>query len=193
MPDLKLVLGGDGAVGKTCLMITRATGKFPSESVPTVFEEPEDYVTAVAQADGSLVTLQLWDRAGRLDVERLRPLFYPDTHVHVVCFSLVGHSSFDSVRSTWIPELEHHSPGVPVVLVGTKLDLRLDGPMLARLKSNRDVPITFEQGARAARELGCVAYRECAATVFIVLDHLSHFSAVYHPTPVTRAVGMRST
>lgn len=157
---VKLVVGGDGAVGKTCMLITYTTGKFPEDYIPTVFENHSPPFTT---ADGRPVVLSLWDTHGREDSDRLRPLAYPQTDVHVVCFSLVGPASFAKVKSVWFPELDHFSKGVPVLLVGTKLDLRSDEPTLAKLKQKGEAPITFEQGAELAKQLGYVAYRECSA------------------------------
>ena len=68
--------------------------------------------------------LNFWDTAGQVDYDRLRPLSYPCTDVFLICYSVKSKESFDNVKVKWIPELRHHSPGVPVVLVGTKIDLR---------------------------------------------------------------------
>ena len=171
---VKLVFGGDGGVGKTCLLTTHRTGEFPRDWVPTVFDNSV-LPHLVPTADGiTTVNLDLWDYASRGDVgesDRLRPFTYPNTDCHVLCFSVVGPASFASVKSVFSKELARHSPGVPVLLVGTKLDLRSDEPTLAYLKQKgfqkglqkELVPITFEQGAELAKQLGYVAYRECSA------------------------------
>ena len=48
-------------------------------------------------------------------------------------------------------------------LTGTKVDLREDEQVLARLKEQQKSPITYEQGAELAKSLGCYSYRECSA------------------------------
>merc|ERR1719316_2479135 len=75
-------------------------------------------------ADGKPINLGLWDTAGQEDYDRLRPLSYPQTDVFLVAFSLISRASFENVKQKWWPELKHHCPGVPTILVGTKLDLR---------------------------------------------------------------------
>jgi hypothetical protein len=54
--------------------------------------------------------------------------------VFLVCFSLISPSSFENVRTKWIPEISHHCPNVPFLLVGTKLDLRDDVDTIAKLR-----------------------------------------------------------
>ena len=56
----KLVIVGDGACGKTCLLIVFSKDQFPEVYVPTVFE---NYVADI-EVDGKCVELALWDTAG---------------------------------------------------------------------------------------------------------------------------------
>lgn len=93
----------------------------------------------------------------------MRPLSYPDTNVFIVNFSVVNPSSFENVLSKWVPEIRHHCPDVPIVLCGTKIDLREDPEMLKRLQEKDLQPITREMGDALRDKIGAYAYCECSA------------------------------
>lgn len=63
----------------------------------------------------------------------------------------------------WIPEIRHHAAGVPIILVGTKLDLRDDPTTIQRLRERRFSPITYNQGMQMAKEVGAVRYVEASS------------------------------
>ena len=71
--------------------------------------------------------------------------FLPFQDVFLICFSLVNPASFENVRAKWYPEVRHHCPNVPIILVGTKLDLREDKETIEKLKEKRLSPITYPQ------------------------------------------------
>jgi len=159
MQTIKCVVVGDGAVGKTCLLISYTTNKFPSEYVPTVFD---NYAVTVMIGEDPY-TLGLFDTAGQEDYDRLRPLSYPQTDVFLVCFSVTSPASFENVKEKWFPEVHHHCPGVPCLIVGTQVDLRDDSQVIEKLSRQKQRPVALEQGERLARELGAVKYVECSA------------------------------
>lgn len=108
-------------------------------------------------------TLGLFDTAGQEDYDRLRPLSYPQTDVFLVCFSVTSPASFENVREKWFPEVHHHCPGVPCLIVGTQTDLRDDPSVREKLGKQKMSPVRREDGERMAKELGAVKYVECSA------------------------------
>ena len=149
MMNVKCVVIGDGAVGKTCLLLSYTTNTFPGEYIPTVF----DNYSANVMVDDKPINLGLWDTAGQEDYDRLRPLSYPQTDVFLLCFSIVSRASLENINKKWLPEIEHHSQNTPFILVGTKGDLRGDEDVSEIPRS--DI-------LKLSEELG-VKYFECSA------------------------------
>ncbi|GAB7342189.1 hypothetical protein MBLNU457_g0441t2 [Dothideomycetes sp. NU457] len=182
----KLVIVGDGACGKTCLLIVFSKGTFPElwmtahstapiaipynidfkslinhtqVYVPTVFE---NYVADV-EVDGKHVELALWDTAGQEDYDRLRPLSYPDSHVILICFAVDSPDSLDNVQEKWISEVLHFCNGLPIILVGCKKDLRYDQKTIEELHKTSQKPVTPEQAEEVRKKIGALKYLECSA------------------------------
>jgi len=181
---IKCVVVGDGTVGKTCMLISYTTDSFPGEYVPTVF----DNYSAPMVCDGVPVSLGLWDTAGQEDYDRLRPLSYPQTDVFLICFSVVSPSSFENVTSKWCPEIKHHCADAPILLIGTKIDLREDKETLQILAENGQAPIKREQGQKLANKIRAVKYLECSALTQRGLKQVfdEAVRAVLRPQPVRR-------
>jgi len=154
----KLVVVGDGGVGKTCLLIAYTTGAFPGEYIPTVF----DIYNATVMVKGRRLNVGLWDTAGQEDYDRLRPLSYPQTDVFLICFDVADRHSFENVRTKWQPELAHHAPGVPFVVVGCKLDLR----------DENKAAVGTHEAVALAEKLGAASYHECSAKTQTGVKHL---------------------
>lgn len=59
----------------------------------------------------------------------------------------------------WYPEVAHYSPGVPVVLVGTKLDSREDRDIVQAMKRQNKLPVSYSQGKIVSSTLTEFSYR----------------------------------
>jgi len=92
-----------------------------------------------------------------------RPLSYPDSDVLLICFSIVNPVSLANVVDKWLPEVSHFCPKVPIILVGTKKDLRTDPDALETLSLTKEKPVTTEQGQQVAALIKARAYLECSS------------------------------
>lgn len=63
----------------------------------------------------------------------------------------------------WAPEIRHFLPSCPIILVGTKCDLRSNKEEQDRLRRDNQQLVTTEQGEALAKEIGAVGYMECSA------------------------------
>uniref|UniRef100_A0AC35TTA2 Ras-like GTP-binding protein Rho1 n=1 Tax=Rhabditophanes sp. KR3021 TaxID=114890 RepID=A0AC35TTA2_9BILA len=154
----KLVIVGDGACGKTCLLIVFSKDQFPDVYVPTVFE---NYVADI-EVDGKQVELALWDTAGQEDYDRLRPLSYPDTDVVLMCFSIDSPDSLTNIQEKWTPEVRHFCPNVPIILVGNKKDVRAEAEANTDPR-NKIETVKPDMGKQMAEQIGAFGYLECSA------------------------------
>ncbi|KAF4258977.1 hypothetical protein LV164_006054 [Aspergillus fumigatus] len=131
--------------------------------VPTVFE---NYVTD-CRVDGRSVQLALWDTAGQEDYERLRPLAYSKAHVILIGFAVDTPDSLENVkhkfRLQWIEEANERCPGVPIILVGLKKDLREDPLAIEEMRKKSLRFVTSREGSETATQIGARKYLECSS------------------------------
>ncbi|KAK9356985.1 P-loop containing nucleoside triphosphate hydrolase protein [Lipomyces doorenjongii] len=160
-PFYKVLTVGDGACGKTSMLLTYTKGEFPDLYVPTVFE---NYPHNVKLQSGKMLTLDLWDTAGQEDYDRLRPIAYTDVAVVLLAFSVDMPVSLENVYDKWWPEVMHYCPfGTPMILVGLKTDLRRDGNVIKTLRSQGLAPVTAGMAQSMANKIGHVPYVECSS------------------------------
>ena len=122
-PDffMKLVLCGDGAVGKTALR-ERFLGKgFSSSYLQTI---GADFAAKDETIGDKLVKYQIWDLAGQQTFQQVRGTYYEGCFGALMVFDLTRPDSFENIPN-WIEELWSSSKRgpVPVVLLGNKYDL----------------------------------------------------------------------
>ena len=159
--EIKILVTGDGGVGKTCLLISYAQNKYPEEYIPTVFD---NYHLDVAVND-KIFQIGLWDTARREDYSRLAPLSYPGTDVVLLAYPTANLKSnwiqnyTERTEQIYVAELKHYIPHVPIILVGTKVDLKRN----RELNPPETEYLEFEDGKALAQKWGCVSYLECSA------------------------------
>ncbi|CAD8145825.1 unnamed protein product [Paramecium pentaurelia] len=121
---IKLLVVGDGSVGKTCILLSYTTDKFPTDYVPTVFDNYQSKV----QIDGHDVNLSLWDTAGQEGYNQVRQLSYDGTDVFLIVYSVTENTTFQNALEKWYPELNKDKfAQVPKLIVGNKIDMRDEG------------------------------------------------------------------
>jgi len=182
--EIKVTVVGNSSVGKTCMLISYTSNSFPNEYVPTVF----DNYTTKAVIEGNPVDLILFDTAGDSEYDSMRPLNYAGTHVFLVCFSIVSHDSALQVAKKWVDEVRAKCPDVPILLVGTKTDLRKNEKELSSLKAEGKEPVTPSQGNELAEAVGAHKYVECSALTQEGLPKVFEetVKCVLHPKPAPK-------
>ncbi|XP_057381777.1 ras-related protein Rab-9B-like [Daphnia carinata] len=121
---LKVLILGDGGVGKTCIMGRFINDQFEDNSFHTIGVEflNKDFVLT-----GKNYTLQIWDTAGQERFKSLRTPFYRGTDICLLVFALDDKSSFNNL-SLWRQEFLHYADiqdpqSFPFIVVGNKVDL----------------------------------------------------------------------
>lgn len=81
---LKIVVVGDGAIGKTCLVTSYGTNQFLDDYVPTVAASYSNEVSY----DDKPYCLDIWDTSGQDEHKAMRVTSYNEADVVIVCFAL---------------------------------------------------------------------------------------------------------
>lgn len=162
---IKVVVVGDGAIGKTCLLISYTRNEFPKDYVPTVFENMTKEETVEIGNESRTVSLDMWDTAGQEEFDRMRPLSYRETDVFLLCFSVVAPDSFENLSLKWVPEIQHHQKGedYKILLVGLKSDLRDNENEIKKLKELDQAPVPESQIREYTKQISAIDYIECSA------------------------------
>ncbi|XP_017591511.1 PREDICTED: rho-related GTP-binding protein RhoE [Corvus brachyrhynchos] len=95
--------------------------------------------------------------------DNVRPLSYPDSDAVLICFDISRPETLDSVLKKWKGEIQEFCPNTKMLLVGCKSDLRTDVSTLVELSNHRQTPVSYDQGANMAKQIGAATYIECSA------------------------------
>ncbi|MFW9928663.1 MAG: Rab family GTPase [Candidatus Thorarchaeota archaeon] len=142
----KVVLCGDGGVGKTALRIRYMGRGFQAKYMMTVGADFALKEISVSDGTGNIQThrFQIWDLAGQQNFSYVRPLFFMGAHGVLLVYDVTRLSTYENVLS-WMGEIVKAigKKLFPVVLIGNKIDLRYQ----------TDIAISSEEGRELARQI----------------------------------------
>ncbi len=121
---LKLVLLGDGAVGKTTMRRQFLGEGFKAGYSATI---GADFAIKRINLENYRLTFQIWDLAGQQRFAAVRELYYRGSRGALLVFDVTNPSSFNNLPS-WLEELWKKAGRVPMILCGNKIDLRAEVP-----------------------------------------------------------------
>ena len=117
---VKLTFVGDSTVGKTSIILTWTQEKFPEYHEVTVFDTWKGLKTYKNQQ----IDLSVFDTAGHEDLCSMRTIAYPGTDCFLICYAVDNRESLRTACTKWLNEVRTCAKKVPVILVGTKSDLK---------------------------------------------------------------------
>jgi len=117
---LKILVIGESAVGKSCLLLRYTEGKFSDTFMTTI---GVDFKTKVVPIDGKNVKLQIWDTAGQEKFRAITKAYFRGANGILVVFDLSRRDTFNRTTA-WIDSIKDSGEStIDVVLVGNKSDL----------------------------------------------------------------------
>ena len=116
----KLVLLGDSAVGKSCLVVRFVRDEFFEFQEPTIGAA---FLTQTVALDDATVKFEIWDTAGQERYRSLAPMYYRGAAAAIVVYDITNKDSFNGAKA-WVKELRRRGdPNVVIALAGNKSDL----------------------------------------------------------------------
>jgi small GTP-binding protein len=119
MPLLKVVVAGDGNVGKTSLIRQYCEGKFEASRVATI---GVDFQTKVVQLAENVVKLSIWDMAGQIHFKTVRSGLYRGSQAAALVYDVTNETSLAHLPN-WHQEIIEIVPQQRFLVVGNKVDL----------------------------------------------------------------------
>jgi len=174
---LKVIVVGNGQVGKTSMITRFAKGIFTNEYKKTIgvdFLEKKMYLTKI----GEEVTFLLWDTAGQEEYDAITRTYYKGAGCCILAFSTTDRASFDAIESWHKKVQDECGPGIVMVLVQNKVDLMDNAAMDAR------------EVEYLAKKLKLKLYRTCVKEDLYVSEVFQYVGAEFVNQGGEAALGM---
>ncbi|KIK28610.1 hypothetical protein PISMIDRAFT_673682, partial [Pisolithus microcarpus 441] len=118
--QVKLVLLGEAAVGKSSLVLRFVNNEFQPNKEPTIGAA---FLTQKCRLEDRVLRYEIWDTAGQERFHSLAPMYYRNAQAAVVVYDVTKASSLEKAKS-WVKELQRQAnPNIVIALAGNKIDL----------------------------------------------------------------------
>lgn len=166
----KVVLIGDGACGKTCLLEVFKNDKFPEVYVPTVVD---NFIKVVefGKDKSKSISLALWDTAGQDDYDTIRPLSYREANLVMICYSIDNKENIGNIKKKWLMEIKNYCPSAKYFLIALKKDLR------EKPGADKQKLVSEEEGKDVAKDIKAEKFFECSALKRININEIFEAAA----------------
>ncbi|XP_034941474.1 ras-related protein Rab-21 [Chelonus insularis] len=145
--NFKVVLLGEGCVGKTSLALRYVEDKFNDKHLSTV---QASFFEKKININGKRVKLAIWDTAGQEQFHALGPIYYRMSNGAILVYDITNNDAFQKVKN-WIKELRKMlGNDVCLVIAGNKIDLE------------KDRNVTVEEAEEYAKQVGAVHFHTSA-------------------------------
>ncbi|KAG2205694.1 ras family-domain-containing protein [Mucor mucedo] len=179
--QVKLVLLGESAVGKSSLVLRFVNRDYVENREPTIGAA---FLTQKCATDDRTIKFEIWDTAGQERFHSLAPMYYRNSQAAIVVYDITKATTLDKAKS-WVKELQRQAnTDIVIALVGNKLDLARDdleeGESTSEENENeRQVP--KEDAQAYADEAGLLFFETSAKSAYNV-DNL--FAAIAKKIPL---------
>ncbi|KDQ07694.1 hypothetical protein BOTBODRAFT_38593 [Botryobasidium botryosum FD-172 SS1] len=123
--QVKLVLLGEAAVGKSSVVMRFVNNEFQANKEPTIGAA---FLTQKCRLEDRVLRYEIWDTAGQERFHSLAPMYYRNAQAAVVVYDVTKAASLEKAKS-WVKELQRQAnPNIVIALAGNKVDLVTPAP-----------------------------------------------------------------
>ncbi|XP_063704515.1 ras-related protein Rab-21 [Culicoides brevitarsis] len=145
--NFKVVLLGEGAVGKTSIVLRYIESKFNPKHITTL---QASFLNKKINIDDNRVNLSIWDTAGQERFHALGPIYYRGSNGAILVYDITDEESFQKVKS-WVKELKKMLGNeITLAIAGNKMDLA------------KDRQVSLETAEEYAKSVGAKHYETSA-------------------------------
>ena len=118
----KVVLIGDMAVGKTCIIAQFTTGEFDPDSVTSSTVNFRS--KTIEFLDGKSIKFNIWDTMGQEKYRAMAQIFYKDARIVILVYDISNQKSFEAMKDYWYQQVKEKGPKEIILAVAAnKSDL----------------------------------------------------------------------